>query len=99
MFDNKLQMGIMVVIIIFILILLTNTTRIRLHPDCNLQPQNADCTCYNQEEKISVENGFNCKLPSCYKETVNKDCGNLAHIMCVGQWNCIQNSCAWTCTK
>ena|SRR3990167_6130247 len=81
--------------------------KIKLNPNCDAQPNNPDCQCYDGKVKnqktiqcltTPCPPIYECIQPQCRQDTVNTDCKDRLHVLCVGNWNCIQNQCNWICS-
>ena len=85
----------MVIMIIASVLIITSLFqgKIKLNPNCDAQPNNPDCQCY--DGKVKNQKTIQ---PQCRQETVNTDCKDRLHVLCVGNWNCIQNQCNWICS-
>lgn len=85
--------------------------KIQVKPNCETNPTNIDCVCFSGKTKVAKtdcplnleqtcddEIRYECVKPQCSEETVQIDCKDKLHVLCVGEWTCVQQLCNWDCT-
>ena len=98
--DKNVQISIIIIITIFIVVLILSKDKIQIKPDCDFQPLNVNCMCYDGNLKVMIDNEkYGCKKTECTNRTLFEDCITKYHIGCVGEWSCYQGDCVWLCTK